>query len=88
MKILLVHNAYQQAGGEDVVFESEKRTLERAGHRVISYVRSNEELQNAPLLDRISIAPRMIWSSATQSLACRIFTYQIDPPVQLRANLA
>jgi glycosyltransferase involved in cell wall biosynthesis len=66
VKILLVHNAYQQAGGEDVVFESEKGMLARAGHQVITYTRSNAELQNASLLDRISIAPRMIWSSATR----------------------
>jgi|HubBroStandDraft_1064217.scaffolds.fasta_scaffold00531_16 glycosyltransferase involved in cell wall biosynthesis len=67
MKIIVVHNTYREAGGEDVVFESEKRLLERAGHRVIPYVRSNMELDSASLLDRIAIAPRMIWSSKTRS---------------------
>ena len=66
MKIVAVHNTYQEAGGEDVVFESEKRLLERAGHIVIPYVRSNKELQNRSLLDRIAIAPRMVWSSKTR----------------------
>jgi len=66
MKIILVHNSYREAGGEDVVFESEKRLLERAGHRVIPYVRSNMELQNASFLDRIAIVPRMVWSSKTR----------------------
>src|SRR5258708_5436763 len=66
MKIVLVHNTYQQAGGEDVVFESENRLLERNGHTVIPYVRSNMELQNASFLDRIAIAPRMVWSSKTR----------------------
>jgi glycosyltransferase involved in cell wall biosynthesis len=66
MKIVLVHNSYQQAGGEDVVFESEKRLLERRGHRVVPYIRSNNELQHASLVDQISIAPRMIWSSKTR----------------------
>jgi glycosyltransferase involved in cell wall biosynthesis len=63
MKILLVHNTYQQPGGEDVVFESEKRLLERAGHHVISYVRSNKELGQASGLQRIAMVPRMVWSS-------------------------
>jgi len=66
MKIMIVHNAYQQAGGEDVVFESEKRLLEHAGHKVFPYTRSNAELQNASFVDRIAIAPRMVWSSKTR----------------------
>ena len=66
MKIMMVHNTYQEAGGEDVVFESEKRLLERSGQTVIPYVRSNMELQNASFLDRIAIAPRMVWSSKTR----------------------
>jgi len=70
MKIVLVHNIYRQAGGEDVVFQSEKRLLERAGHTVIPYIRSNMELKDDSVIDRISIASRMIWSSeARQSFA-------------------
>jgi glycosyltransferase involved in cell wall biosynthesis len=66
MKIVLVHNAYQELGGEDVVFESERRLLESAGHHVIPYVRSNWQLRNTTLLDRIAILPRMVWSSETR----------------------
>jgi glycosyltransferase involved in cell wall biosynthesis len=65
MKIAMVHNTYQQAGGEDIVFESERRLLERAGHHVVSYVRSNMELEKLSVLTRIAIAPRIVWSSAT-----------------------
>jgi hypothetical protein len=32
MRILLAHDHYQQAGGEDVVFETERRFLLEAGH--------------------------------------------------------
>ncbi len=67
MKILLVHNKYREPGGEDVVFENERRLLENMGHRVISYVRSNKELEEAQLMDRIAIAPRMLWSSKTRN---------------------
>jgi glycosyltransferase involved in cell wall biosynthesis len=66
MKIVLVHNTYQQPGGEDVVVESEKRLLESEGHQVIPYFRSNMELQNASALARIAIVPRMVWSSETR----------------------
>jgi len=62
MKILLVHNTYQQPGGEDVVFESERRLLEGAGHEVVSYVRSNKELGNATGLHLVAVMPRMVWS--------------------------
>lgn len=70
MRIVLVHNTYRVAGGEDVVFQSEKQLLERAGHTVIPYVRSNMELKDTSLVDCIGVASRMIWSQqARQSFA-------------------
>ncbi|WP_114751341.1 glycosyltransferase family 4 protein [Pleomorphovibrio marinus] len=41
MKILLVHNKYQQKGGEDIVFEAEARMLSNHGHQVITMVFDN-----------------------------------------------
>lgn len=66
MKIIIVHNTYREAGGEDVVFGNEKRLLRRNGHIVIPYVRSNLELQDTHFLDRIATATQMIWSSKTR----------------------
>jgi glycosyltransferase involved in cell wall biosynthesis len=66
MKIIIVHNTYREAGGEEVVFESEKRLLQRNGHIVIPYVRSNLELQDTYFLDRIATATEMIWSSKSR----------------------
>ena len=34
MRILILHNRYQQAGGEDAVVRSEKSLLESRGHEV------------------------------------------------------
>jgi glycosyltransferase involved in cell wall biosynthesis len=65
MKIVLVHNTYQQPGGEDVVFEQEKRMLERAGNRVVSYTRSNHEIGKLNILGQIGLAKRTVWSSDT-----------------------
>ena len=43
--ILIVHNYYQIAGGEDVVVANEKQMLENHGHKVILYTRDNSELK-------------------------------------------
>lgn len=60
MKILLVHNTYQQAGGEDVVFEQERQLLERNGHQVLTYVRSNHELDAQSAAKRVALVKNII----------------------------
>ena len=65
MKILLVHNQYQHPGGEDVVFEQERRLLERAGHEVITYERSNLEIEASASAHRIVLAKNIIWGTDT-----------------------
>jgi glycosyltransferase involved in cell wall biosynthesis len=42
-KVLIIHNKYRLHGGEDSMFESEKKLLETKGHKVITYVRNNKE---------------------------------------------
>lgn len=44
MKILCVHNSYQQSGGEDAVFASEVELLRNAGHIVETLEVSNDEI--------------------------------------------
>jgi glycosyltransferase involved in cell wall biosynthesis len=60
MKILLVHNYYQQPGGEDVVFEQERGLLERKGHEVITYVRSNQEIEHFSTVQRIGLLKTIV----------------------------
>jgi len=60
MRILLVHNPYQEAGGEDVVFEQERQLLERNGHHVLAYERSNHELETYSQLQRVGMLTRII----------------------------
>jgi glycosyltransferase involved in cell wall biosynthesis len=62
MKILLVHNTYQQPGGEDVVFSQERQLLERAGHQVLTYCRSNREIAGYSALKRLALVGRMVWA--------------------------
>jgi glycosyltransferase involved in cell wall biosynthesis len=63
MKIVLVHNAYQQPGGEDVVFQSERDMLRAAGQEVLEYRRFNDEIRNYSLVRRISLMGRTVWAS-------------------------
>src|SRR5271170_1852523 len=62
MKVLIVHNSYQQAGGEDVVAAHEARLLGRHGHTVISYDRSNHELKKLSASKRLVLLKDIIYS--------------------------
>lgn len=46
LNILIVHNYYQFAGGEDTVVSQDAQLLEKHGHHVFFYKRNNEELKN------------------------------------------
>jgi glycosyltransferase involved in cell wall biosynthesis len=65
VNILIVHNFYQQAGGEDEVFRAECELLRSRGHCVAEYVKNNNEIRtngaNAP--SSIALAMRAVWSS-------------------------
>jgi len=62
VKILVVHNPYQQLGGEDIVFQQECRLLRRNGHQVVTYCRSNDEIKSMGPLQKIALAPKTIWA--------------------------
>jgi glycosyltransferase involved in cell wall biosynthesis len=59
MKILFIHNAYQHAGGEDTVVESEIALLRSHGHTVELYQRHNDELHG---LSPVTAAASAFWS--------------------------
>jgi glycosyltransferase involved in cell wall biosynthesis len=48
LKILIAHNRYQHAGGEDIAVARETALLEAAGHRVIPYLISNDDIRGLP----------------------------------------
>jgi glycosyltransferase involved in cell wall biosynthesis len=62
MRILMIHNYYQNAGGEDIVYNAEKKLLHDNGHEVIEYLRDNHEVKKNGL---ISTAIQSIWSIKT-----------------------
>jgi glycosyltransferase involved in cell wall biosynthesis len=65
VKIVLVHNTYQQPGGEDVAFEQERRLLEHMGHTVVAYCRSNDEIERLSVIGRSALVVRTVWASDT-----------------------
>jgi glycosyltransferase involved in cell wall biosynthesis len=62
MKILMVHNSYQQHGGEDEVFANEKDLLRSAGHEVVQYLRSNDEIRDYGIWNKATLSFRTIWA--------------------------
>ena len=64
-KILLVHNFYQQQGGEDTVFRNEAELLRSHGHEVILYTRSNQEIRQNSFLKKLLLPFTAIFSIKT-----------------------
>lgn len=59
MKILLAHNQYQQAGGEDQSVLAEIAMLESFGHEVVQYRVHNDAIKH---MGSLSVATRTIWN--------------------------
>jgi glycosyltransferase involved in cell wall biosynthesis len=62
MNILLIHNFYQQPGGEDQVFRAEAALLEAHGHNVIRFQEHNEGVKQRSTLE---LATDTIWNRWT-----------------------
>jgi glycosyltransferase involved in cell wall biosynthesis len=67
LKILLVHNFYRQAGGEDRVFTAEADLLRAAGHEVVTFHRRNSDIAGCTGLQGAALAARTLWSGPTYS---------------------
>ncbi len=63
MKILMVHNYYQQPGGEDVVFADEGRLLESHGHQVLRFTRHNDAV---PAMCNWQLLRTTVWNRPVQ----------------------
>lgn len=62
MKVLAVHNYYQQSGGEDHVFLDEAALLERYGHQVVRYSTHNDRVAD---MNRLALAGTALWNHST-----------------------
>jgi glycosyltransferase involved in cell wall biosynthesis len=60
--VMLVHNFYQQRGGEDSVVEAELRLLNKAGHRTATFFRHNQEIGDYSWWAKGMLGVRAVWS--------------------------
>lgn len=76
MRILMVHNYYQQPGGEDLSFAAERDLLRARGHTVITWRVHNRIIEHTP---KWRVAAATVWSPhARRKLAERIRRYDIE----------
>ena len=66
MKIVMVHNTYQQPGGEDASFRNARDLLQNADHEIVEYLRSNDEVNQFVSLRQLTLAKRTIWAGDTR----------------------
>lgn len=62
MRVLVIHNFYQHAGGEDAVFESEAELLRHYGHETFCLTESNEQVLAH---GRLRAGIGAVWSQAS-----------------------
>lgn len=80
MNVLVIHNTYQQPGGEDVVVDQETKLLERHGHKVITYKRSNDEIEGLSFGQKLGLISRMVSADDTK-IAVRRIIRDLKPEV-------
>lgn len=65
MKILIIHNDYQQPGGETVAVKSQIALLQQHGHQVLTYWRDNREILQYGLTEKIAFWINTLFSPRT-----------------------
>jgi glycosyltransferase involved in cell wall biosynthesis len=68
-RVMMVHNAYQQAGGEDGVVAAESKLLRDHGHEVIELRRDNQEIT---AMGKPRLAADTLWSVSAHDQALTI----------------
>jgi len=62
MKVLIIHNHYKNRGGEDAVVQGEGTLLEKYGHQVFYYARSNSEIDKYRFFKKVFTFLNAHWS--------------------------
>jgi glycosyltransferase involved in cell wall biosynthesis len=70
--VLVIHNHYQQSGGEDTVVRAEVDLLRRAGHRVVLYTRQNAEIAHYGSLRKSLLFFTTSWAGTAYSEICAL----------------
>src|SRR5262245_58920905 len=76
MNVLIVHNFYQQPGGEDQVFADETKLLRDRGHAVSQFTVHNDAVAG---MGRLELARRTIWNrSAYDDLRAALESHRAE----------
>ena len=81
MRVLLVHNQYRSAApsGENRVVDQESAALAGAGHEVMRFGRSNDEIEHWSMAKKVSLPARVVWSREThRDLTATLAEYRPD----------
>lgn len=80
IKVILVHNFYQQSGGEDKVVEKEKKLLEDRGIETDIYSVTNDVISEMSSVQKAALAIQTTWS-ITQYRKFRNYLIRNKPDV-------
>ncbi len=62
MRILLVHNRYQQRGGEDAVAQFESEMLRGGGNTVVEFIRTNDDISAQGRWNWVTLPLKTVWA--------------------------
>jgi glycosyltransferase involved in cell wall biosynthesis len=62
MRVLLIHNRYQQSGGEDEVLRQELASLTASGHKVSTFLRTNQDIEPGALVTQLTLGLKTVWA--------------------------
>ena len=62
MRILMLHNRYQQAGGEDASTDAEVALLRQAGHEVDLLEIHNDRIKTLSTWEMVRLLQQTVWN--------------------------
>ena len=86
MRILLVHDFYQQYGGEDAVALAERQLLQQHGDHVVFYTRHNDEINAYNFTNKLALFAQTIYSLRTREEITTVVR-EFDPDVAFIHNV-
>jgi len=72
MRVLVLHNHYRQAGGEDVAVRQEVALLRERGHEVTVFERDNSEVHADGLIPKARLFAETVWSKQAHAAVCEL----------------
>lgn len=72
LHILMLHNHYQYAGGEDVCVKTEVELLRKAGHEVSVIAEHNDKIRNFSVLDQLQLLVTTAWNPKVYRKICSL----------------